>query len=77
MFVDEVCFTFLWRFFRFDLKGMRENGISRGATINKDELLFQIRTKEELRTKQVEDPDIRQMMEWKINGRPEWKTFRL
>jgi hypothetical protein len=56
---------------------MRENGISRGATINKDELLFQIRTKEELRTKQVEDPDIRQMMEWKINGRPEWKTFRL
>jgi hypothetical protein len=56
-------------------RGMRENGISRGVTINKDELLFKIWTKEELRTKQVEDPDIRQIMEWKINGRPEWKDI--
>ena len=38
-----------------------------------DELLFQISTKGELRTKQLEDPHIKPLIEWNISGRPEWQ----
>lgn len=56
-------------------RGVRESVISRGATMNQDELLFQTWTKEELRAKQEEDSDIRRVMDWKANGRPEWEDI--
>ena len=55
-------------------RSMLENGTSRGVTFEaQDELLFQIWTKEELRAKQLEDPHIKPLIEWKISGRPEWQ----
>ena len=53
---------------------MLENGTSRGVAFEaQDELLFQIWTKEELRTKQLEDPHIKLLIEWNISRRPEWQ----
>ena len=55
-------------------RSMLENGTSRGVTFEaQDELLFPIWTKEELRTKQLEDPHIKPLIEWNISGRPEWQ----
>ena len=55
-------------------RSMLENGTSRGMTFEaQDELLFQIWTKGELRTKQLEDPHIKPLIEWNISGRPEWQ----
>ena len=52
-------------------KSMLENGTSRGVTFEaQDELLFKIWAKEELRTKQSEDPHIKPLIERNISGRP-------
>ena len=56
-------------------RDVRERVISRGATMNQDKRLFQTWTKEELRTKQEEDPDTRLVMDWKANERPEWEDI--
>ena len=55
-------------------KSMLENGTSRGVTFEaQDKLLFQILTKEELRTKQLEDPHVKPLIECNISGGPEWQ----
>ena len=56
-----------------DERTMCKNGTSRGATMEQDEPLFQIWTKEELRTKQLEDPQVKPLIEWNTSGRPEWQ----
>ena len=58
-----------------DKRIMFENGTSRGATMEQDEPLFQIWTKEELKTKQLEDPHFKPLIEWNTSGRPEWQEF--
>ena len=56
-------------------RDVRERVILRGVTMKQDERLFQTWTKEELRAKQEEDPDIRRVMDWKANGRPDWEDI--
>ena len=56
-----------------DERIMFENGTSRGATMEQDEPVSQIWTKEELRTKQLEDPHVKPLIEWNMRGRPEWQ----
>ena len=43
--------------------------------MNQDDQLFHTWTKEELRAKQEEYLDIRRVMDWKANGRPEWEDI--
>ena len=49
---------------------MLENGTSRGATLNLDELLYQIWITEKLTTKQLEDPHIKLI---NVSERQEWQ----